>query len=148
MKAFYRLAASILAFSLSGAAIGQVYESKDSSGNPVFTDTPSAGSEVLDLPATNTADSPPDIPATPTRSQQDTALTAEKHYDEGSVTVIGDTHNERIEEAVEDSRRHDVLEPEKRHDEGGVQHIGERVQPERVPHSPPKAHSHGGVHKR
>ena len=129
MKACDRLAATLLVFSLSSAAIGQVYENKDSSGNPVFTDTPSAGSEAVDLPATNTADSPPDIPAAPTDTRHHTALPAEGQYDQGSVTVIEDSHNQSMEEAIEDSRRHEVLEAEKRHDKAGVEHIGERVQP-------------------
>jgi hypothetical protein len=45
---------TIAAFALwSTAAVGQVYESKDKSGAPVFTDQPSQGSKQVDLPPPN-----------------------------------------------------------------------------------------------
>jgi hypothetical protein len=45
-----------------GTAAAQIYESVDAEGNKVFTDEPVIGAEVVNLPETNTADAPPDIP--------------------------------------------------------------------------------------
>jgi len=46
----------------SVTAVGQVYESKDKSGAPVFSDRPSEGSKAVDIPAPNVV-SPQDRPA-------------------------------------------------------------------------------------
>jgi hypothetical protein len=47
----------LLLLGLSGNAIAQVYQSTDSEGNPSFSDTPSAGSEEIEVPETNVGDS-------------------------------------------------------------------------------------------
>ncbi|MEJ2173979.1 MAG: DUF4124 domain-containing protein, partial [bacterium] len=47
-----RIAIAALAL-WSVAAVGQVYESKDKSGAPVFSDRPSEGSKAVDMPAPN-----------------------------------------------------------------------------------------------
>lgn len=49
---------SVLGITLHGAASAQIYESKDAEGVPEFSDTPTAGATVVDLPATNTAEAP------------------------------------------------------------------------------------------
>lgn len=46
------------------AALGQVYESKDAAGNPVFSDTPTPGAKPLDLPPPNVIETPR-LPAAP-----------------------------------------------------------------------------------
>lgn len=46
----------------SAAVLGQVYESKDKGGAPVFSDRPSEGSKQVDMPAPNVV-SPQDRPA-------------------------------------------------------------------------------------
>ena len=50
---------------LQGTASAQIYESTDAEGVPEFSDTPSAGSEVVDLQQTNIVDEPPAIPEAP-----------------------------------------------------------------------------------
>jgi hypothetical protein len=42
---------------LSGNAFAQVYQSTDSEGNTSFSDTPSAGSQEIEVPETNVGDS-------------------------------------------------------------------------------------------
>ena len=44
---------------LESGVMAQIYETADDQGNPVFSDTPSAGSEEVELPAENIADAPP-----------------------------------------------------------------------------------------
>ncbi|MCP5130930.1 MAG: DUF4124 domain-containing protein [Pseudomonadales bacterium] len=44
---------------LQSAAWAQIYESEDAQGVPDFSDTPSQGAEVVDLPATNLMEAPP-----------------------------------------------------------------------------------------
>ena len=59
------LSTMLLGFALACASIAadaQVYESRDAQGNPVFSDTPSPGAEVVELPESNLAD-PVDVPA-------------------------------------------------------------------------------------
>ena len=58
----------------AAAAQAQIYESKDKSGAPVFSDTPSPGSKDVTLPAPNISDAPmPSVqrqaPATPAYSE-------------------------------------------------------------------------------
>jgi hypothetical protein len=47
------------------AAAAQVYESKDKSGAPVFSDTPTKGAKQVDLPPPNVADTPQPVPPQP-----------------------------------------------------------------------------------
>ena len=54
-----------LTLALHGIVNAQIYESTDAEGVPEFSDTPSAGSEVVDLQQTNIADDPPVIPEAP-----------------------------------------------------------------------------------
>lgn len=54
-----------LALALHGTVSAQIYESTDAEGVPDFSDTPSVGSEVVDLPQTNIVDAPPEIPEAP-----------------------------------------------------------------------------------
>lgn len=65
MKLGKQILLGVFALALQGAAIAQIYESTDAEGVPEFSDTPSAGSDVVDLQKTNVADEPPDIPEAP-----------------------------------------------------------------------------------
>ena len=47
----------LLTMGLSANSFAQVYQSTDAEGNPSFSDTPSAGSEEIELPETNVGDS-------------------------------------------------------------------------------------------
>jgi hypothetical protein len=59
---------AIAAFALwSTAVVGQVYESKDKSGAPVFSDQPSQGAKQVDMPAPNVV-GPQQGPAQPSPS--------------------------------------------------------------------------------
>lgn len=60
MKAMSRFFSVVLiTMLLESGAIAQIYQTVDDQGNPVFSDTPSAGSDEVELPAANTADAPP-----------------------------------------------------------------------------------------
>ena len=65
MKLAKTLLLGVFGLALQGTATAQIYESKDAEGVPEFSDTPTAGSEVVDLQKTNLADEPPDIPIAP-----------------------------------------------------------------------------------
>lgn len=55
MKTSKTMLAGIFALAV-GTANAQIYESKDAEGVTEFSDTPSSGAEVVDLPATNVVD--------------------------------------------------------------------------------------------
>ena len=65
MKLAKHILLGVFGLALQGAAVAQIYESTDAEGVPEFSDTPTAGAEVVDLPKTNLADEPPDIPEAP-----------------------------------------------------------------------------------
>jgi len=52
----------VVGLALQGTAVAQIYESTDAEGVPDFSDTPTSGAEVVDLPETNVVDAPPDVP--------------------------------------------------------------------------------------
>jgi hypothetical protein len=57
-----QVVAGLIGLVFAGTAAAQIYESVDAEGNKVFTDEPVIGAEVVNLPETNTADAPTDIP--------------------------------------------------------------------------------------
>ena len=60
MEAISRFSSVLLVtLLLESGVMAQIYETVDDQGNPVFSDTPSAGSEEVELPAGNIADAPP-----------------------------------------------------------------------------------------
>jgi hypothetical protein len=60
MKAISRFSSVILVtLLLESGVMAQIYETVDDQGNPVFSDTPSPGSEEVELPTENIADAPP-----------------------------------------------------------------------------------------
>jgi hypothetical protein len=103
-----------LALVLSAAVQAQIYESTDSQGNPVFTDTPTSGAEKVDVPQENIGDSvdiPPPAPNAAARpSQPHSAEEPDK------AVVIHDSRNEQLEDELAEGRRHEVLDAESRHE--------------------------------
>jgi hypothetical protein len=62
--------ATLLLLYFIGAMLGttanaQIYESKDAQGNTVFSDRPSSGAEVIEVPPTNSADPVVETPRPP-----------------------------------------------------------------------------------
>jgi len=106
----------IMAWSAMGQA--EIYESKDAEGNPVFTDTPSAGAQKVDLQQENIADAveaSPDAKATPAPgSPPATDASAEP----GNVVVIPNSRTEQLERESAADKPHEVLEAEKRYEVG------------------------------
>ena len=106
-----------LALLLTNGAWAEIYETTDSEGNKVFTDTPTEQAEVVDLPEANIADSVKptsrmEVESAPARNQPQ--ATTQQPKDDG-VYIIGDTRNERLEEEIARERRKEVLEGEKPH---------------------------------
>jgi hypothetical protein len=107
---------TLLIVLLSKGAWGQIYKTTDEEGNTVFTDIPpSEKSEVVDLPAANIADSvepaPRPAPQPETRKSPSGPESDEVDPQPGdNVTIIGDTHNDRLEEQLAREKRHDVLQ--------------------------------------
>jgi len=108
----------ILVMALSAIARAEIYESKDADGNPVFTDTPTAGAEKVDLPQENIADSvevPPEAEAAKASVSPSTSKETTGH---GNVIVIPNSRNERLERELAADRPHEVLEAEERYEVG------------------------------
>ena len=101
MKILIALPACGVALALSWGVQAEIYESTNAQGNPVFTDTPSAGAEQVDLPQENIADAVTmapepvsvDEPAAPEQS-------AVRPEESGNVAVIPNTRNEELERGV------------------------------------------------
>jgi hypothetical protein len=70
-----RMWVTIFLFSMSGALYATVYETRDASGQLVFSDVPRQGSVRVDMPETNIADTPSS--AAEPRSGSDTPIAAE-----------------------------------------------------------------------
>jgi hypothetical protein len=75
MKTSKTILAGIFALAV-GTANAQIYESKDAEGVTEFSDTPSTGAEVVDLPATNVVD-PVQEPELPPAVDQESMSAAE-----------------------------------------------------------------------
>jgi hypothetical protein len=120
MKLSITCLACILAMALSMVVRAEIYESKDSEGKPVFTDTPTAGAEKVVLPQENIADAvevPPAAKAieAPAPGISSTSKETAGHSD---VVVVPDSRNERLESELAADRPHEVLEAEKPYEVG------------------------------
>ncbi len=88
MKLSGWLLGCVFGLALNSAASGQVYESKDAQGVPEFSDTPTAGAEVVELPSTNVADAPGDGPVAPGPEAGSQAAQAAQPNPDGEARVI------------------------------------------------------------
>ncbi|MEP5766193.1 MAG: DUF4124 domain-containing protein [Halieaceae bacterium] len=117
-------------------AAAQVYQSEDAEGNVSFSDEPSAGSERVDVPATNSADSvavPSPAPAAPSAPRTSSGEAAPVL--EPGIIVRDDELRDRPRELV-DERPRDLRDvPEAREAAERVQENVEAARPHRVkPH--------------
>jgi hypothetical protein len=107
--------ACLTAFTLSGSAWAQIYESRDAEGNPVYTDTPAAAEKEIYLPKSNIADavkeSPDETPA-PAASPSATGGVEGR----STTTITHDDPEAQRERGNEG--RHEVLDAEPRHEVG------------------------------
>jgi hypothetical protein len=130
----------LLGLALQGTAIAQIYESTDAEGVQEFSDTPSAGSEVVDLQKTNVADEPPDIPEAPRAEAArpaPAASAAPAVVGEPETEIYDGYHNNNAEE----QRRLDKDRPPG-NTRPGVRPLPAVVKP--GVHKPPGAGGHGG----
>lgn len=96
----------------------EVYESKDAQGNPVFTDTPTAGAEKIDLSPENIADAVEVPPETETKKIPGNPALSSEGQGNGGVTVVPDSRNEAMERDYAADKRHEVLDAEQRYEVG------------------------------
>jgi uncharacterized protein DUF4124 len=110
MRAISRFFTAILVtLLLESSVMAQIYESVDDQGNPVFSDTPSTGSEKVELPAQNIADAPPpstraaESPLKPQTEQSSHQHKTEKYQAgteitrEGSLQLMEECQKQREE---------------------------------------------------
>ena len=98
-KSYLTISQLIIAIALSTTLAAQVYETADEDGNPVFSDTPSAGASEVEIQTTNTANSvevrpesnPPKQPKAAERSEN----TAPEHNETLDPYLINSDSDER-----------------------------------------------------
>jgi hypothetical protein len=117
--------ACVIAIALSAAAQAEIYESVDAEGNPVFTDTPTAGAEEVELQQGNIADSVK-VPPQPTPEPGAKPPPVKIQEEHGNVTVIQDSRNEELSRELAADMPHEVLEAEKRYE------VGDNPTPEEI----------------
>ncbi len=136
------IVSGIIALAGSGVAWAEIYETRDAEGNPVFTDTPTPDSEVVDLPEANVAD-PVNVPSTAREADQDEGGKPSQpmpgsqgtvRHDNSPVIVTDDEREidapeagweigeaEARDEVLEADPRREVLEAEPRHETSGAE---------------------------
>lgn len=113
----------IFAIALGSTAQAEIYKSKDAEGNPIFTDTPTAGATEVELQQENIADAVK-VPPRPTPEPGAKTLPVKNQTKSGNVTIIHDSRNEQLSRELVEGRPHEVLEAEKRHE------VGDEITPE------------------
>ncbi len=123
MKSKSIAAARFVALGLFGlvwhsTASAQIYESTDAQGEPEFSDTPTQGAEVVDLPGTNLAEPPAEQPTAPeqTRPAQEQGMPATDGGGEQGENVDGtvyyggdDVDSPRVQRRVDEDRVDNAL---------------------------------------
>ena len=122
MKISITSLACVIAMALSTAAQAEIYESVDAEGNPIFTDTPTAGAEKVQLQQENIADGVK-VPPQPA-PEAAAAPVPVKSQEGGNVTVIHDSRNEELSRELAADKPHEVLNAEKRYE------VGDEITPE------------------
>ena len=111
--------ACVIAMALGTAAQAEIYESVDAEGNPIFTDTPTAGAEEVKLQQENISDAV-EVPPRPTPEPGVTPPPVKSQEGPGNVTVIHDSRNEELSRELAADKPHEVLDAEKRHEVGDL----------------------------
>lgn len=118
----------VFGLALQGTAVAQIYESIDAEGVPDFSDTPTTGAQVVDLPQTNVADAPPEVPeATESEAPPPAAATAGDNggeiigepsydvyggdYDDDDVRARRRVDEDRVENALPGDNRPGIGAP-------------------------------------
>ena len=116
--------ACVIAMALSAtAAQAEIYESVDAEGNPIFTDTPTAGAQEVQLQQENIADAVK-APPQPAPESAATPPPAKSQAEHGNVIVIPDSRNEELTRELAQDKPHEVLDAEKRYE------VGDQITPE------------------
>ncbi len=145
MRIFRCCLACLLGLALGGTASAQVYESKDAQGNPVFSDKPSAGAEVVKVPPTNSADPVADAPERPQPAATPAKPRADGPKDPGKRAIGAEADDEypyyyggaEVDSEKAEERREEARE---RREEGADRPDGERPpRAETLPATPRRA---------
>ncbi len=118
MQCLKLILASVFTLLLQGTVSAQIYESEDARGVPEFSDTPTPGAELVDLPSTNIAEPPPEgqvtVPTIQEPSKQGGEAAAGNKQAEGaSVDTYyggdGEDENVRARRRLEEDRIDNTL---------------------------------------
>jgi hypothetical protein len=112
MRIRFLLAGAAVLACLSTGSQAEIYQSRDAEGNVVFSDTPTAGSEKLDVQQTNTADSVDVPPPAPREERTNTppSPVADDREEDGPIIIGGDNVGEDLYEAHRREERRDHLD--------------------------------------
>jgi len=102
------------------SAWAEVYETTDSDGNKVFTDTPTGASKIVELQKPNIADgvetSPTPFPPTAPSDSAPPAGPQGSQPENDREYIVGDQYNDRAEDAVARERRREALDGDRPHE--------------------------------
>jgi hypothetical protein len=107
----YLVATGVLAMALTGSVHGEIYETRDDQGNPVFTDSPSPDAKEVELKKENIADPVKPLADEGAEPETSPAVDEDSH---SQIVVIPNSHNQEVEDAFEEGQRREVLEAEPR----------------------------------
>ena len=123
MKFSIPFLATFFVLVLCSTAQAEIYESKDAEGNPIFTDTPMAGAEEVELQQENIADAVK-VPPQPAPEPGAEPPPVKNQEGPGNVTVIHDSRNEELSRELAADKPHEVLNAEERYE------VGDEITPE------------------
>jgi hypothetical protein len=109
------LVGGLLAVLVQVAANAQVYESEDAEGVPEFSDSPTPGAEVVDIPATNLMTSPEP------ESEPDAAPAPAQQAE--SAPVVGDTDAGEDQAIYYDGGDDENVRVQRREDADRIKHV-------------------------
>lgn len=111
------VAVTLYFFSAVSLAESAIYETEDSSGTPVFSDTPSPGAEKVELPPGNIAD--PVAPRPPAEKSDPEPVVETKVTPRERIVIIGDDNDDDYREERLEERR-EILDAEERREVGNA----------------------------
>jgi hypothetical protein len=119
MKCSRSILFGVFGLVLHAAASAQIYESEDAEGVPDFSDTPTAGAETVDLPATNIMAAPaaeePNQPAAASPAADEAAAGGKQYpeQEEGGDVVeyygVGEDNDPRLQRSIDEGRIDNAL---------------------------------------
>lgn len=119
MKYSKLIVGGLLALLVQVSASAQVYESEDAEGVPEFSDAPTPGAEVVDIPSTNLMDAPPAEEAAPAAPGPQQAESFQGNDDAGAGQGEGDGEGVDYYGGDDDEN----VRAQRRQDEERIEHV-------------------------